>query len=94
MSTPQLDVLTLRLALGIEPADPVRGGRIGHPLTAAIDGVPIAPSRTQRDPDLPPWAPQDLASRGSTRFDVYSLAATLLQCVTGWESIHRCAPRG
>ncbi|WP_433476561.1 AAA domain-containing protein [Spirillospora sp. CA-142024] len=32
-----------------------------------------------------PWAPPDLASRGSTRFDVYSLAATLLQCVTGWE---------
>lgn len=32
-----------------------------------------------------PWAPPDLASRGSTRFDVYSLAATLLQCVVGWE---------
>lgn len=32
-----------------------------------------------------PWAPPDLASRGSTRFDVYGLAATLLQCVTGWE---------
>jgi hypothetical protein len=32
-----------------------------------------------------PWAPPDLASRGSTRFDVYSLAATLLQCVTAWE---------
>ncbi|MEU8632695.1 AAA domain-containing protein [Amycolatopsis sp. NPDC048633] len=31
-----------------------------------------------------PWAPPDMASRGSTRFDVYSLAATLLQCVTGW----------
>jgi serine/threonine protein kinase len=29
-----------------------------------------------------PWAPPDQASRGSTRFDVYGLAATLLQCVT------------
>lgn len=33
----------------------------------------------------PPWAPPDQASRGSTRFDVYGLAATLLQCVTGHE---------
>lgn len=33
----------------------------------------------------PPWAPPDSASRGSTRFDVYGLAATLLQCVTGRE---------
>jgi hypothetical protein len=30
----------------------------------------------------PPWAPADQASRGSARFDVYGLAATLLQCVT------------
>lgn len=29
-----------------------------------------------------PWAPPDRASRGSTRFDVHGLAATLLQCVT------------
>ncbi|WP_217158099.1 serine/threonine-protein kinase [[Mycobacterium] fortunisiensis] len=29
-----------------------------------------------------PWAPPDNASRGSTRFDVYGLAATVLQCVT------------
>lgn len=32
-----------------------------------------------------PWAPPDQASRGSTRFDVYGLAATLLQCVTQQE---------
>ena len=32
-----------------------------------------------------PWAPPDQASRGSARFDVYGLAATLLQCVTEWE---------
>ncbi len=32
-----------------------------------------------------PWAPPDLASRGSTRFDVYGLAATLLQCITDFE---------
>lgn len=32
-----------------------------------------------------PWAPPDQASRGSARFDVYGLAATLLQCVTPWE---------
>ena len=32
-----------------------------------------------------PWAPPDQASRGSARFDVYGLAATVLQCVTGWE---------
>jgi len=32
-----------------------------------------------------PWAPPDQASRGSTRFDVYGLAATLLQCVTEWD---------
>jgi serine/threonine protein kinase len=32
-----------------------------------------------------PWAPPDLASRGSTRFDVYGLAATLLQCITEFE---------
>lgn len=32
-----------------------------------------------------PWAPPDLMSRGSARFDVYGLAATLLQCVTDFE---------
>ena len=32
-----------------------------------------------------PWAPPDQTSRGSARFDVYGLAATLLQCVTAWE---------
>jgi hypothetical protein len=63
VTSPQPDVLTLRMALGIEPADPVRGGRIGQRLTAAIDGVPLAPSRTRRDPDLPPWAPQDVLER-------------------------------
>ena len=31
-----------------------------------------------------PWAPPDHASRGSARFDVYGLAATLLQCLTAW----------
>jgi serine/threonine protein kinase len=31
-----------------------------------------------------PWAPPDNSSRGSARFDVYGLAATLLQCVTSW----------
>ena len=31
-----------------------------------------------------PWAPPDHASRGSARFDVYGLAATLLQCLTCW----------
>ncbi|MDP7707437.1 serine/threonine-protein kinase [Mycobacterium sp. TY815] len=29
-----------------------------------------------------PWAPPDQTSRGSARFDVYGLAATLLQCVS------------
>lgn len=32
-----------------------------------------------------PWAPPDQASRGSARFDVYGLAATLLQCVSPQE---------
>lgn len=33
----------------------------------------------------PPWAPPDKASRGSARFDVYGLAATLLQCIAPFE---------
>jgi hypothetical protein len=32
-----------------------------------------------------PWAPPDQTSRGSARFDVYGLAATLLRCVSKQE---------
>lgn len=63
MSGPGAVRMTVRLGLGIEPADAVRGGRIGHPLVAAVDGVPHPPTRLQADPDLPPWVKQDVLER-------------------------------
>jgi hypothetical protein len=55
--------VTVRLGLGIEPVDAVRGGRIGHPLTVAVDGVPLPPARLRRDPGASPWTRQDVLER-------------------------------
>lgn len=48
--------------------------QIAGPSDATVVGMTSAP-----------WAPPDQASHGSARFDVYGLAATLLQCVTEWD---------
>lgn len=54
-------------------------------LSKIKDQIAGAKDATVIGMTTPPWAPPDAASRGSTRFDVYGLAATLLQCVTGHE---------
>ena len=54
-------------------------------LSKIKDQIASASDATVVGMTSPPWAPPDQASRGSTRFDVYGLAATLLQCVTGRE---------
>jgi Protein kinase domain len=54
-------------------------------LSKIKDQVAGASDATVVGMTSPPWAPPDQASRGSARFDVYGLAATLLQCVTGLE---------
>ncbi|NYE38629.1 hypothetical protein F4692_003779 [Nocardioides cavernae] len=51
-------------------------------LSKIKDQVAAAQDATVVGSTNAPWAPPDHASRGSTRFDVYGLAATLLQCVT------------
>ena len=53
-------------------------------LSKIKDQVAGASDATVIDMTSAPWAPPDQASRGSGRFDVYSLAATLLQCLTAW----------
>ena len=53
-------------------------------LSKIKDQVAAAQDATVVGSANAPWAPPDLASRGSARFDVYGLAATLLQCVTTW----------
>lgn len=63
MSGPGAVRVTVRLGLGIEPADAVTGGRIAHPLTVAVDGVPLPPTRLRRDPGASPWTPQDVLER-------------------------------
>ena len=52
-------------------------------LSKIKDQVAAAGDATVVGMTTPPWAPPDQASRGSARFDVYGLAATLLQCVSG-----------
>ena len=52
-------------------------------LSKIKDQVSGAADATVVGMTSPPWAPPDQTSRGSARFDVYGLAATLLQCVTG-----------
>lgn len=52
-----------RLALGLEPTDAVRRGRIGLPVSVTFDGVPHPPSRTRRDASLGPFAAQDVLER-------------------------------
>ena len=53
-------------------------------LSKIKDQVAAAQDATVVGSTNAPWAPPDHASRGSARFDVYGLAATLLQCVTSW----------
>lgn len=53
-------------------------------LSKIKDQVAAAQDATVVGSTNAPWAPPDHASRGSARFDVYGLAATLLQCVTDW----------
>lgn len=53
-------------------------------LSKIKDHVAAAQDATVVGSTNAPWAPPDHASRGSARFDVYGLAATLLQCVTPW----------
>lgn len=53
-------------------------------LSKIKDQVAAAQDATVVGSTTAPWAPPDHASRGSARFDVYGLAATLLQCVTSW----------
>jgi hypothetical protein len=49
-----------RLALGIEPRDPLLDGRIGHRIQVAIDGVPDPLPARLRDPDASPWEVPDV----------------------------------
>ncbi len=49
-----------RLALGIEPQDPLLGGRIGRPIGVAIDGVAEPVPARLRDPDASPWEVPDV----------------------------------
>jgi hypothetical protein len=53
-------------------------------LSKIKDHVAAAQDATVLGSTSAPWAPPDQASRGSAKFDVYGLAATLLQCVTPW----------
>ena len=53
-------------------------------LSKIKDQVAAAQDATVVGSTNAPWAPPDHASRGSARFDVYGLAATLLQCLTTW----------
>lgn len=53
-------------------------------LSKIKDQVAGATDATVFGATLAPWAPPDTASQGTARFDVYGLAATLLQCVTAW----------
>ncbi|WP_328397982.1 AAA domain-containing protein [Nocardia sp. NBC_00416] len=49
--------------------------KIKNQIAGASDATVLGPTSA-------PWAPPDRTSRGSARFDVYGLAATLLQCVS------------
>ncbi|UCA22903.1 AAA domain-containing protein [Mycobacterium kansasii] len=49
--------------------------KIKNQIAGATDATVLGPTSA-------PWAPPDRSSRGSARFDVYGLAATLLQCVS------------
>jgi len=53
-------------------------------LSKIKDQVAAAQEATVVGSTNAPWAPPDHSSRGSARFDVYGLAATLLQCLTSW----------
>jgi hypothetical protein len=64
---PRWDELVARLALGIEPTDPVRRSRIAWPLEVAADGVPYPAPRTLRDPRAGPWDGTDVLRRVERR---------------------------
>jgi hypothetical protein len=53
----------VRLALGLEPTDPVRAARVGTVLDVAVDGIPFPLARTRRDPAVPWWKGQDVLTR-------------------------------
>jgi hypothetical protein len=61
------DELVTRLALGIEPAEPLHGGRLPFRVEVARDGVPLPPAVPQRDPAASPWAEQDVLPRVERR---------------------------
>ena len=44
-----------RLALGIEPTDPIVRARIGHRIDIALDGTPLPVPGHLRDPSASPW---------------------------------------
>lgn len=54
-------------------------------LSKVKDQVAAADDATVIGSTNAPWAPPDNASRGSARFDVYGLGATLLQCLSSWQ---------
>lgn len=64
---PRWDELVARLALGIEPTDPVRRSRIAWPLEVAADGVPYPAPRHLRDPRSGPWDEADVLRRVERR---------------------------
>jgi hypothetical protein len=52
-----------RLALGIEPRDPMLDERIGRPVQVAIDGVPEPLPARLRDPGASPWEVPDVLAK-------------------------------
>jgi hypothetical protein len=49
------DELVSRMALGIEPTDPLFGSRIGQRVQVALDGIPWLTPPHLRDHAAPPW---------------------------------------
>ena len=56
-----------RLALGIEPTDPIVRSRIGHPVDVAIDGTPRAVPGHLRDRSASPWDEPTVLARVGRR---------------------------
>ena len=57
------DELVVRLALGIEPTDPLLRSRIGQPVRIARDGVPFPAPAHLRDPRVSRWEEQTVLRR-------------------------------
>lgn len=92
------DERVARLAVGIEPRDPMTGFRIGFPVQVAVDGAPLSPPRTRADPGLPWWAPGDglerIPRRDSCRHVlVFRDGVKDPLAVRMWDDARRWAPR-